>query len=490
MVKNYRFLSEIVRTQAWMMEPGMFEYYRGIIQNARSFSITDAIEWEETRDPQRLLILHAGGLRPEEKLIQTNYVKSLDYWGDINPDDQVIDILPLTGAITHGGAPCAFGTRELADRFLYADAHASVIGHLIILDTSGGEANANDLDQVLSEARKPVVGLIRGMNCSKGVWISSFIPHVFAERADVKIGCIGTLAAIEGKRNGVDRDNTVHYEVYADNSKLKNIEVREAIENDNLAPTISKLNELDNQFRQLVKSRWPGVPEEKLTGAVYDASEVIGQMVDGIKSYGETIDFIFSLAGKTRLEKGVITPLGIVKKTNVPSSVNESKAGNPALDQNVSTSLQVQDTSREQPALTEVNNINPQKKLIPMSTFKALEKILGEGAVSQNEAGCASFNAEQLRTLDEYCQKAELAISLSETQGKTISALEKQLNEQECAIEELSRESGAPIEQPVPENDNATERPVLKGSILEGVKNPADQYNLLAAAAKELGLKN
>lgn len=163
------------------------------------------------------------------------------------------------------------------------------------MDTPGGSCDANDLNEVFKNAKKPIVAIIRGMNCSKGVWISSFIPHVYAERPDVEIGCVGSMWEIMGRRNGEIKDtNLVFYQVYADNSAHKNGEYREAVQNDNLKPAIETLNRLDEEFRQVVKNRWPNVPDEKLTGKIYKASEVIGEMVDGIKSYAECVEMILN----------------------------------------------------------------------------------------------------------------------------------------------------------------------------------------------------
>lgn len=450
---NYSYLSEIARNGKWMMHPDTFNMYQEVILNAISIPGIQT-DWAEKRKNSKLLVYREGVATPEEKVIQTNDVFRTEDWPGITSSDQVIHVLPVSGPITHGGAPCAYGTRDMADRFLYADNHPNVVGHLVILDTPGGEAIANDLDAAFSNARKPVVGLIRGMNASKGVWISSFIPYVFAERPDVEIGCIGAMWNIRGMRNGVNRDNIVSYQVYADNSIHKNGEVREAIENDNLKPAIEELNKLDEEFRSVVKNRWPNVADDKLTGRMYKASEVIGELVDGIKSYDEAVNMVFELAGVKRMESGIITPDGVLATGEVIDDGNQ-----PEPDDSDETTQSA--TGTEEPVQT--NNTNPQTLIIPiMANKEFLEAIPGMGSVAVDDSGNASLTAEQYEVLNAHLQKGNAAMKLANTQQETIIGLQQQLSEKEGAIQELAQATGKPIQQPAPVNDNAVEQSANK----------------------------
>lgn len=465
MIKNYSFLSEILRTGSWMMEPSAFSYYKNLLSlTGMDVEAIDHIRWGEKRTEGSLLVFKPGQSEPETRLIQTRNT----HWyssEEISKDDQIIHVLPITGAITHGGAECSYGTRELADRFIYADNQECVIGHLVILDTPGGSAMANDLDQVLAKAQKPTVALIRGMNASKGVWISSFIPYVFAEREDVEIGCIGAMWAMQGMRNGVNQFNQVYYEVYAENSIYKNEEYREAIQNDNLKPAIESLNKLEADFRTNVKKRWPNVSEEKLKGKMYKASEVIGEMVDGIKSYSQAVNFIFELAGVSRKEVGIVTTLGVIG-VEEPEVIDTEDPGEKKKRPGCETAPKTTDettqsaTGTEEPVQT--NNTNPQTLIIPMANKEFLEAIPGMGSVAVDDSGNASLTAEQYEVLNAHLQKGNAAMKLANTQQETIIGLQQQLSEKEGTIKELAEATGKPIQQPAPENDNAVEQPINK----------------------------
>lgn len=451
-MSNYSFLSEVMRTQYWMMDPVALHHFKGIFSTARyDLDALGEVRWEEKRTEGSLLLFKPGQAEPEERLIQTEY----PHWyssEDIGKDDQIIHVLPITGAITHGGAACSYGTRDLADRFMYADLQDCVVGHLVVLDTPGGSALANDLDEVFSKARKPVVALIRGMNASKGVWISSFIPHVFAERPDVEIGCVGVMAVLQGTRNGINTFNEVYYEVYADNSTMKNNEYREAIQKDNTRPTVESLNRMESEFRSVVKRRWPKVPDEKLTGRMYKATDVVGELVDGIKSYNESVNYLFELAGINRKFDGKVTPVGTIKEPDgnddddEPGTVQETV-------QTIETTQPA--TGIEEPA--QISNINPQTLIIPMKK-EVLEAIPGMGSVAVDENGHVMLTEEQSKVLETHLHDGQAALKLVKTQENTIAGLKQQVSEKDLSIKELAEATGKAIAQPAPANDNVGEQ--------------------------------
>lgn len=455
--RNLSLALEIYRTRTWMMHPECFESYRGMVEMSR---LHPEMENEYLRLP-RLLVYSQNKSNPEEKLVTTSNVKSFEYWNGIEDSDQIVNILPITGPILHGNAPCAFGTLELADALRYADEHPNVVGHLVILDTPGGSANANDLDSAFANAKKPVVAIIRGMNCSKGVWISSFIPHVYAERPDVEIGCVGAMWCLSGRKNGtIDNDeNYLYYQLYSKNSDDKNGEYREAIENGNLKPAQSIIDEIGQEFRSVVKNRWPDCPDDKLTGKVYKAEEVIGQMVDGIKSYEECVEMIFELAGVQRISKGVVTPLG---------------TRDAAPDNSTAASVVAYQFDGEAPLAAKIiaqTHLN--SKYMDVT---ALENILGSGTVALDAEGNPLLTADQLNKLKEHFEQSQQAqasagsviasqqnsiqslqntVSQSQTE---IDRLKAQLAEKESLIQEMSEATSRGIAQRPQAQDNGAQR--------------------------------
>ena len=409
---NFKFAREIYSTHVWMMHPEAFGYYRDIMETARLYSGSVTEFDEDGKKVQELIAFGSVKEGPDEKLFMDENVRYLESWDALEPQDRVINVLYLVGPITHDGEYCTAGTLSLADKLRYADKHPQVVGHLVILDTPGGSAYANDLDKPLQEAKKPVVGLIRGMNASKGVWISSFIPHLFAEREDVEIGSIGSLYSIYGRKNGKLPENRVYYEVYADQSEYKNHAYREAVQENNLKPAIEELNELTQTFQEVVRKRWPQVADDKLTGKLYKASEVIGEMVDGVKSYSECIDYLLELAGTRRLSPEPVTAV---------EKVVESADGN------------------AEPKETKTNpNTNP-KNSKSMADLSALEQILG-GSIARDANGNPQLTAEQMEKINDSLVKSQSAVA-----------------ERDNTIREMAQATSPGIPQPPMRRDNGAE---------------------------------
>lgn len=458
MRSNYHFISECMRTNHWSMHAGFFDYYRRKILHEKGTSL-DTKEKEQAAPS--ILLFKNGVLDAEERLILTSHPN----WYDtsyIKNTDQIINVIRLEGPITSGGAPCSYGTRELADMFAYADMRKSVIGHLVIINTPGGSARANELNELFENAKKPVVALIRSLCCSKGVEIASHIPHVFAESRDSEIGCIGTFASFSGIKSGTVVEGETYYEVYADQSTQKNYAYREAIQNDNLQPIIDELNELNDQFLANVRKRWPNVKDETLEGATYKAHEVEGQLFDGYKTYSEAIDYIFELAGVERLDSGVITPVGMVDDPD-DDDLNQA-------------------------------TINPIHNYTPMTNIEMLESVLGQGSVQVDENGNAQLTVDQMVQLNAHFerlnQEAEEAKRLVNTQAVTIANQQTIIAEQNESIEQMAEATTRGIAQHSPSNDLDLEgqQTQVVESALEGVNDPKEKWNIVTNLAKKAGL--
>lgn len=457
----YSYLSEILRTPYMCMHAGFLDYYRSEIMRARGNKDNNLEALAADRAHPSILIFKKGRTDYEERLIMTSNSQWYDE-EELNEDDQIINVIPLKGPILSSGGPCTYGTAELADRFIYADSKPSVIGHFVIIDTPGGSAYANELNPLFENAKKPVVALIRNLCCSKGVEIASHIPHVFAETPTAEIGCIGVVASFAGIKSGTVVDGEVFYSVYADSSPDKNREYRKAIEEGDLNPMREKINELNAGFIANVKKRWPECKDERLTGITYKASEVEGELFDGYKSYSEAIDYIFQLAGESRKEQGVITPMGII-----PSNPDDD---------------------------SEIINTNSQKQFTPMTNIEVLESILGKGTVQVDENGIAQLTTEQLTALIQHYENMHNAASqankLVSTQLQLLASKEQELAVKDSQIQELSQATSRGISQAPPENDNLTEQASVLAveTALEGISDPSEKLKTVRTIAEKMGL--
>jgi hypothetical protein len=441
------------------MEEGALFYYRDVILASINKTSVIQTEFEKRSDHPRLLVFNAGSLEPEERLLIT---ESVNWYNDkdFNEDDQVINVIPLTGPITKGGAICSYGTRELADKFTYAEGLSHVIGHLVVFNTPGGSANANDLNELFANATKPVVGLMRGDTASKGVHIASFIPYVFAERNDIEIGSVGTYAAFSGTKHESIYKGEKYVEVYASQSTEKNLEYREAIQNDNYKPLQEMLDKHSEAFASNVRSRWPNVKDERLHGKMYPAGEVVGELVDGIKSYAEAIEFIFEKAGVKRLQKGTPTPIGMVTA--------------------------YEEVEKEE-VVVETINTNPQKPKAKMDIAQ-LQAILGQETTAEVDEQGQVVMTQELS--DRVVAAALASAQEAATSRQQAATLAQTVFQQKAELDELSKET-RPLFPGAAQTDGALEtETIVTGSILAGVINPVERMRLVKSFAQENGIFN
>jgi len=468
---NHQIIAEILRTHFWQMEWGALEYYREVFEGLSKRDAYINPELGALLKHPSMLVFQKGETDPKSELFITRNTTWYEKHGELTDDDQIINVLPLTGPITSGGTWCAYGTRELADQFVYADNSEHVVGHLLLFDTPGGSADANDLNELLQNSNKPVVGLIRGMNGSKGVDIASFVPYMYAERSDNEIGSVGCYSSFSGRKHGFEQDGRIYIEVYDPKSPKKNYEYREAIQKGNYKPLEEKLIKIGDNFRSHVRNRWPEIPEEMMEGEMYAAKDVIGKMVDGIKSYEEVIDLIFEKAGVERKQKGKITPVGIVpekEETPVPaypfgmSNTHASQINNEELiidneEELSALNSQISTESNDSPSATEVTeeeqSHNPQKPLLKMELAK-LQSILGADITAEVDADGQVVMTQELN--DAVFSALENARTQAATLAQEKTALEQTVSQKEQQLNELANET-RPFAAGAAKNDDALE---------------------------------
>jgi ClpP class serine protease len=448
------FRAELTSTHYWAMQSDSFNLYSRMM-NAWLHHPWIITEFDRRTHHPHLLeteILHDG--------IKENLITTTCHNPDAfdNPGEhQFIHVTPLCGPLTRAGAPCAYGISELADRFRFADNHPRVIGHLVILDTPGGDARANDLNALLAAAAKPVVGLIRGLNASKGVHISAFIPHVFAESPDSEVGSVGVYAAFEGHIHEAEYEGRRYVEIYDDSSDDKNLAFREAIQNKNYEPVKKELALLRDTFTADLKHRWPGLDDSLLHGKTVKAADAVGQLLDGIKSYDETVRFIFQLAGQTIRRQGVITPLGVAPGNTPPPRDEPSP------------------NASAQPPKTDTNPLNQ-----TYMTLTELQSVLGpDFSAETDDQGNVAITPEILQAMAAAVNSARLHAEQQEARIQALDLENRQLAE---AVPPLN--TGAATTN----GNSPPDTHVVEGSILDGISDPAERFRRTQECARHFGL--
>jgi protease-4 len=245
-------------------------------------------------------MLNGIAFEPEAEAMNSKPYKisansSEEYEGE---EKRVINVLPVRGVILKHDAECGpRGTRTLANRLLNADADNSVIGHIMVIESGGGQSVAvPELTEAMLKCTKPIVVWVDGMMCSAAMYIGSYAAYIIASREMDRIGCIGTMIGFEGRKANSEHNNVVSIRLYATESTEKNDEYEEALKGNYEIMRQSVLDPLNEQFIADIKKNLPNSSEKHHKGKTFFAKDVLGELIDDIGEFSVAIDKVIELS--------------------------------------------------------------------------------------------------------------------------------------------------------------------------------------------------
>lgn len=373
---QYSFVKSLLES-SWLIHPGAASAYFPLLKGALS-----GLSFEKETEPENSI--------PFLVSVSTNRVIPFSDPDDLSfsrEGDQFVFVLNLRGAILKHDAMCGpRGTRTLASRLSRMDKEANVIGHIIVTESGGGMGAAvPEMADAIQALTKPAIAWIDGMSASAAYYINSYCSHIMASRGTDQVGCIGTLIQLQGypKYAKLD-DGSVVARIYADSATEKNDEYEAALEGNFTLIKERILNPHNEQFRNDVMTNRSGVLDEHLKGRTFNASDVVGTLIDSIGSFNDAVDLVISLAKPST------------------SAISNSKNHN----------------SKQMNELTNLNNIQS------ISGFEVVD-------------GHASFNEEQLTDINQELAngaQATARVAELEQQNNTLSGT---VTQRETRITEL-----------------------------------------------------
>ncbi len=286
------------------------------------------------------------------------------YWKDeeLSDDDQIIDVVCIDGPVTRNGGGCSYGTKDYRDQVLYANTIPQVVGHIFIINTPGGETDCRkDYELMIADCRaknKVTVAFVDGMCCSSGVNLASRCDRTIVMNPKDDYGCIGSMAAFWATPDGaVDQNGSRYVEIVGDESPEKNDWWREAAAGD-YKKLRSVINKDTADFHDTVRKNRPLVEDSMLTGAIFEAQEVMPALVDEMGDMNRAVACVQDLAtGKLSAarfaqkdepdgteEQHEDKPGGGVKAEHEPKEApeaepNEQPAPNPKINHKSNTNM-------------------------------------------------------------------------------------------------------------------------------------------------------
>jgi protease-4 len=216
------------------------------------------------------------------------------------PKPNSVAIYPISGVITKNDQMCGpMGTISLMAQMRRWEDDDRVIGHLLQIDSGGGEAtNIETVARFIrQDLKKPVIAWVNGMAASAAYYIAAAADAIYASQTTDIFGSIGVVMSFADVRPALEKQGVVFHEIYADQSDLKNLDFREAIEGNYERLRATVLNPYAEQFIGTVKEFRPGITrEETFRGEILSSNPAIEHgLIDGYKTQEQAIEQVFTL---------------------------------------------------------------------------------------------------------------------------------------------------------------------------------------------------
>lgn len=206
-----------------------------------------------------------------------------------------IAIVKIQGVMRTDDGLSSQGSRSIAQNITDADKNTNIVATVIKVNSGGGEAMAGTLIQkAIEESRTPVYAVIEFAGSAA---LKAMLPanKIYSIADESKVGSIGSYKTINKKL--VALISETFDDVYADQSKLKNVEFREYIKG-NLGPLLEDVNKDNSFFLSQVQNYRPlkgpkKLQEETLQGKLLNSNEALEVgLIDGIKSFESVLSMV------------------------------------------------------------------------------------------------------------------------------------------------------------------------------------------------------
>lgn len=221
-----------------------------------------------------------------------------DYGSRVKPENApsnaiaVIDIMDVITKHDQDCGPAGMVTKSKIIKRCYQNSNIEAI--VLKIDSGGGEGYAMfNMEQTLSERTKPVYAYVSDLAASAAYGIASCCDAIYANMDVAQIGSVGAYTTLVDYKPFLEKQGVKVHEIYASQSKDKNIEVREAFKG-NYVPLRTKISAFNQKFIDMVANnrgaKLTGKPENWNTGAIMPATEALKiGLIDKVCTWDEAI---------------------------------------------------------------------------------------------------------------------------------------------------------------------------------------------------------
>lgn len=424
-------LSEIAHDGKICMEPMTYHRLRNLMFS--NIALGAKVEVEEKKHAEKVVIgevVTQSQQTGQEGMVEErtkqqiifpsdayNAQKRAEFYGMLDEEDEVVNVITIAGPMTRGGGACSYGSIDHRDLIMEASNVPQVKAHILLTRTPGGMASTlRDYRMAINYAHargQKVYMLCDGDVASGGAFTGTICDGIYAVNPDDEIGSLGMYCAFFTNKDG-DKDavtQETYHEYYASRSKDKNAWYRAAADDDMSLIAESIESDLE-QLLVNVKADRPNVKKDQLTGKMYRMGDVKGSLIDGFT----TLNQLALMALKEWNRRG--------------GAVLPAKMGGVVKGRGVAT--ESQQTQDKEPKVETPNNQEQ------MKNYPNLGKAAGlEDALELQADGYVSLSEEQADVMESAIEKAtevdeatKQALADAQAQVESLNAEKEQLAQQ------------------------------------------------------------
>lgn len=280
------------------------------------------------------LLATAGSTQAEKpKTVQAvAYSASVGVSNLQNAPDGSVAVIAIRGGIVKYGNYYAIGSKEYISLLnsIYGDKR--FVGTVLIVDSPGGmAAGTRELYQTVANPVKPTVSLIDTMAASAAYYAIAGSNAIYTSQPNDIVGSIGTYAMLADFKAYFEKAGLPIYEVYADQSTEKNLDVRQLFAKKDDTLLKAELTQSNQIFINDVKEARAGKLNSKagdpFKGAIYlaDQAQAVG-LTDGSSTLA---DALAEVSDRFSISKRKSTNMNLIQELQAllgKATKNESEA--------------------------------------------------------------------------------------------------------------------------------------------------------------------
>lgn len=222
-----------------------------------------------------------------------------------------VGVVNITGVLSKYDPECAYGMESYGRMIRDFDADDSISAIVLKIDSPGGTVSGTeDLYNIVKGASKPIVAFVSDMATSAAYWIACGCSEVIANNTTARLGSIGVYCEYMDVSGFFEANGIKIHEIAAPQSKDKLREKNE-IHAGHYEITRQHLSSIAEKFQATVRANRPNVPDDLLTGLVYDAQDVVGTLIDRIGTFEDAVSSAVGMAQDNQSQNDMA-------KTNFP----------------------------------------------------------------------------------------------------------------------------------------------------------------------------